>query len=120
MHPDQPVFGFDASADGGELTVVVLRRDGEHWQVEHCDPPDPPDPPDMSRVVARIGQPRPAGGPLAARLAAAPPLHDQVTAWMDTHVGTTLELTDEQRALVQATFTRLAADGKITFPELRL
>ena len=127
MLDDQPYFGFDASADGG-LTVVMMRRtENGRWQVENVDGPDNED---LSRVVARIaGDHAPAepewvcedcgyhntGGICThcGRPRNKQPWADLVAAWMDRHQGTTFQLTAEQRRIVQATFERLTAEGKI-------
>lgn len=107
MTDDQPVFGFDGTADG-TMTVVTLRRDPEHgWQVETVDGPEHPDLSAIAgRLVARIAEPRPAP--------ATPPLDELVEQWMAKHQGTTFQLTDEHRATVEATFRRLVTEGKLT------
>jgi hypothetical protein len=113
MHPEQSCFfGFDA-ADGGEISMVMLRRDpGGGWQVQqvegpHCE--------DMSRLVARIcGTPRPRPGEATD---AHPPtgdaLHEMAAQWMAGHGDIIAQLTDEQRATIQVTLGRLITEGKL-------
>jgi hypothetical protein len=122
-----PYFGFDAAADG-ELAVVMMRRgeDGS-WQVEQAHGPQNED---MSRVVARICAQHPAPaepewacegcgyhntGGICTHCGrpANPPLTDQVAAWMAKHGDITMQLTDEQQAIVHATFGRLISEGKL-------
>lgn len=110
MLPDQ-LYGFDAAGDG-DLSVVVLRRDGDHWRVESTDGPHHRD---LSRVVARIaGEPPPRPSAVDDR-----PWAEVVDEWMAKHQGTALQLTDEQREIVQATFKRLLAEGKLTLSAAR-
>jgi hypothetical protein len=102
---DQPIFGFDAAADG-DVTVTMLRRTDAGWQVEHVY-----DPRDASRMVATVaGTPRPWPVPEPP---ATEPWPDLVDRWMNAHQDITFQLTDEQRDIVRATFERLIAEGKL-------
>lgn len=101
--PDR-IYGFDGAGD--DTTVVVMqRRPGEDWQVESIYPDR------GGRVVARIGAPPDA--PAIQQTAFA--WTEEVAKWMTEAGKLTFTLTEEQRDLLARTFSRLHAEGHLTF-----
>jgi hypothetical protein len=105
MSLPERIYGFDGAAADDVSVVVMQREPGGSWRVERTDGPDGDY---LARVVARIAPtpkpPPPAGSSLAG----------QAAEWMAAHSKVTFKLTDEQRALLERTFARLAEEGMLT------
>lgn len=108
MPSSHPIVGFDPGADDVGLVVMSRGADGK-WRVEYTEGPSRADLDRMvARFIERTAPPRPV------------PLAQRAVDWLRevrelSDDGPQFHLTEEQIALIQATYARLAREGKVAW-----